>query len=334
MAMSYDIKVSIVVPIFNASQYLEQCVRSLMTQTYKNIEYLFIDDASSDGSVVFLRSLIAEYPSRVAQCKIYENVINRGVAFCRRVCMKNATGEYLIHVDSDDYVDSFFIEKMLAKAIDTQSDVVICNTFNVYNNKIKVNPPIQEVNRSELIKQLLIGTAHNALWNKLVKRSIIVQNNLYPDEGYRILEDKAISFRMVYFANKVEYISEPLYFYRKREDSLTKNNQRVLLPMLKSIMRLVDDFFRTHPTDETIESGIKSFKVGVAGSLLIYKPDDEDLKLLMKEMPFSMIRTNTYIPSYYRVALYSAKLGMPWIVTVIRYIIDLHSGYNRKKIEK
>ncbi len=333
MYSSYEIKVSIIVPIYNATQYLEQCVRSLMMQTYHNIEYLFIDDASNDGSVDMLRTLIDEYPSRVAQCKIYENDINKGVAFCRHVCMKNATGEFLIHVDSDDYVDLRFIEKMLVKAVDSHSDVVICNTINVYKNKIKVNPPIQEVDRSELIKRLLIGTAHNALWNKLVKRSIIVQNNLYPDEGYRILEDKAISFRMVYFANKVEYISEPLYFYRKREDSLTKNNQRVLLPMLKSIMRLVDDFFRTHPTDETIESGIKSFKVGVAGSLLIYKPDDECLKSLLEETPLSAIKTNTYIPLYYRVALYSAKLGLPWIVTIIRYIIDFHSGYNKKKIE-
>ena len=331
MNLTHDIKVSIVVPIYNTTLFLEQCVRSLMTQTHDNIEYLFADDASSDGSVELLRKLIDEYPSRKEQCKIFENDTNRGVAYCRRLCMKNATGEYLIHVDSDDYVDSRFIEKMLEKALVTNSDIVICNFSNVYTDKIKPRPHLSEMGRSELIKRMLIGTMHNGLWNKLVKRSLISQNNLYPDDSYRLLEDKAISFRMVYFANKVAFIDEPLYYYRKRENSLSKVNQRVLMPMLKSIMRLVDDFFTTHQSDETIESGIKAFKVGAAGSLLIYKPDDEDLKTLLSEIHMSDIKTNTYIPFYYRVALYAQKLGMPWVVSLIRKCIDAHSGYNRKK---
>ena len=331
MNQSHGIKVSIVVPIYNSSLYLEQCVRSLMMQTYQNIEYLFIDDASNDGSLELLKALIDQYPSRKGQCKFFNNSINKGVAFCRRLCMINATGDYLVHVDSDDYVDSCFIENMLSKALKTQSDMVICNIANVYDNKITVNSNFQKVNRSELIKGLLIGNIHNALWNKLVKRSIVAENNLYPEEYYRLLEDKSVTFRMVYFANKVEFIDEPLYYYRKRNDSLSHVNQRVLMPMLKSIMRLVDDFFDTHPKDDTIESGIKAFKVGVSASLLIYKPEDEDLKYLLKDMPISIIKTNTCIPFYYKVALYAKKLSMPWIVSVIRNIIDFHSGYNKNK---
>lgn len=331
MNQSNDVKVSIVVPVFNAALYLEQCIRSLMMQTHQNIEYLFVDDASNDGSKDLLCSLLDQYPSRKDQCKIIENEENKGVAFCRRLGMKNATGDYIIHVDSDDYVVPVFIEKMLSKAIETQSDVVICNFSKVYEKKIKINSYFQELERSELIKRLLIGTAHNALWNKLVKRSIIAENDLYPEDSFRLLEDKSITFRMVYFANKVAFINEPLYLYRKRENSLTDINQRVLMPMLKSLLRLVDDFFNTHPSDETIESGIKAFKVGAAGSLLIYKPEDDDLKVLIKDMPMSIIKTNTYIPFYYRIALYAQKLGMPWIVSIIRKIIDIHSGYDKSK---
>lgn len=326
-----DIKVSIVVPIYNAYPYLEQCVKSLMMQTYTNIEYLFIDDVSSDSSVTLLKSLIDQYPSRKGQCKIFENEENKGVAFCRRLGMKNSTGDYIIHVDSDDYVALDLIEKMLSKALNTQSDVVICNFSKVYEKKVKVNHVFQEVGRSELIKRLLIGTAHNALWNKLVRRSIITENDLYPDESFRLLEDKSIAFKIIYFAQKVAFINEPIYFYRKRENSLTDINQRVLMPMLKSLLRLIEDFFKTHPSDDTIDNGIKAFKVGVSASLLIYKPDDEDLKALLKEIPISIIKTNTYIPFYYRVALYAKKLGMPWVVSIIRKIIDIHSGYNKSK---
>ena len=331
MDLSFNMKVSIVIPVYNAELYLEQCVRSLMMQTHQNIEYLFVDDASSDNSIHLLKSLIDQYSSRKDQCVIFENKENKGVAFCRRIGMKNATGDFIIQVDSDDYVALDFIEKMLKKALETQSDVVICNFSKVYKNKIKVNSSFQELERSGLIKNLLIGTAHNALWNKLVRRSIIVDENLYPDDSFRLLEDKSITFRIIYFANKVAFINESLYFYRKRENSLTDINQRVLMPMLKSLLVLVDDFFKIHPSDETIDSGIDTFKVGVAASLLIYKPDDEDLPTLLKEIPISLIKTNNYIPIYYKVALYAKKLGMPWLVSTIRYIIDLHSGYNKSK---
>ncbi|MBQ9585164.1 MAG: glycosyltransferase family 2 protein [Muribaculaceae bacterium] len=329
MYNSNEIKVSIVIPVYNAEPFLEQCVRSLMLQTHQNIEYLFIDDASVDKSLYLLKSLIDQFPTRRDQCKIFESEVNKGVAFCRRLGIKNATGDYLIHVDSDDYVSSDFIEKMLSKALDTQSDVVICNFSRVYKDKIEPNSNFQKLERNELIKHLLIGTAHNALWNKLVRRTIIVENDLYPDDCFRILEDKSISFRVVYFAKKVEYINESLYFYRKRGGSLTKNNQRVLIPMLKLILRLIDDFFIKYPSDDIIDSGINAFKVGATASMLIYKPDDANLKDLLREVPISIIRTNTYIPFYYRVALYAQKLGMPWIVSIIRKIIDVHSGYNK-----
>ncbi len=331
MEQSNAVKVSIIVPIYNSTQYLEQCVRSLMKQTHPNIEYLFVDDASTDGSVDLLKALIHEYPQREKQCRIFENDENKGVAYSRRICMKNATGEYLIHVDSDDYVDSRFIERMLDKALESQSDIVICNFSNVYEDKIKLNTHLQQVGCNELIRRLLIGSIHNGLWNKLVKKAIIAENNLYPDDCFRLLEDKSITFRMVYFANKVEFVDESLYYYRKRKNSLSKVNQRVLMPMLKAVLRLVEDFFKTHEADEVIVSGIKTFKVGVTASLLIYKPDDKDLQVLLKEMPISLIKTNNYIPFYYKVALYAKKLGMPWIVSIIRYMIDLYSGYNKSK---
>ena len=82
MDLSFNMKVSIVIPVYNAELYLEQCVRSLMMQTHQNIEYLFVDDASSDNSIHLLKSLIDQYSSRKDQCVIFENKENKGVAFC------------------------------------------------------------------------------------------------------------------------------------------------------------------------------------------------------------------------------------------------------------
>ena len=318
-----DTKVSIVIPIYNTKLYLEQCVRSLMVQTHKNIEYIFIDDASTDGCLDLLQMVLAEYPERSGQWVILQNDENRGVAYCRSRSMKCATGDYLIHVDSDDYVDIKFIERLVTKAVETGSDMVICNTADVNGDIVKNNKIGRVTERSELIKRLLIGTFHSSLWNKMIRRSIIIENDLFPDEKYRILEDKSVVFKMVYFSRKIEFIDEPLYYYRKYGNSLTKENQRVLIPMLKWVMRDVDDFFAVNPDDETIEDGIKIFKVGVAASLLIYEKDAPELPALRKQIPFSLIKMNTYIPAYYRVALYSSKLHQGWVVALIRFIIEM-----------
>jgi glycosyltransferase involved in cell wall biosynthesis len=326
-----SIKVSIIVAVYNTIQFLEQCVHSLMTQTYDNFEIIFIDDASTDSSYKLLKTILSEYPNLSDKWSIIRNEKNMGIGYCRRIAMQQATGEYMIHVDSDDYVDNTFIEKLVKKAQNDHADIVICNTADVVNDKVTFNNIENITDKSELIKRLLIGTFHNSLWNKLIKSSIIVQNELYPEDIFRIMEDKSIMFRCVYFANKIAYLNPPLYYYRKKRNSLTGSGQWVLPPMLDRLIELVDDFFTQHQADETINQGIKLFKIGAAATLLLYK--NEVKKDIIKNASIREIFSNTYIPRYYKYALICSKYHFGFIVKLLQLTIRIKfkSDDRRKK---
>lgn len=324
-----SIKVSIIVAVYNTIQFLEQCVHSLMTQTYDNFEIIFIDDASTDSSYKLLKTILSEYPNLSDKWSIIRNDKNKGIGYCRRIAMQKATGEYMIHVDSDDYVDNTFIEKLVKKALNDHADIVICNTADVVNDKVTFNNIENITDKSELIKRLLIGTFHNSLWNKLIKSSIIVQNELYPEDIFRIMEDKSIMFKCVYFANKISYVNPPLYYYRKTRNSLTGIGQWVLPPMLDRLIELVDEFFTQHQADETINQGIKLFKIGAAASSLLYK--NEVKRDIIKHASMREIFSNTYIPRYYKYALICSKYHLGFIVKLLQLAIRVKFKFDDRR---
>ena len=97
-------KVSILVPVYGVEKYIERCARSLFEQTYDNIEYIFVDDCTKDRSIVILQKVLEGYPNRKNQVKILHHEKNRGLSAARNTALDASTGDYLMHVDSDDYL--------------------------------------------------------------------------------------------------------------------------------------------------------------------------------------------------------------------------------------
>lgn len=122
-------KVSVIIPIYGVQKYIERCVRSLFEQTLDDIEYLFIDDCSPDGSVRIIMRILDEYPNRKEQVIIHRMEQNSGQAKVREWGMKNATGDYVIHCDSDDWTDLMMYESMYQKALEEDADVVVCDYY-------------------------------------------------------------------------------------------------------------------------------------------------------------------------------------------------------------
>lgn len=120
-------KVSVIIPVYRTEKYIERCVRSLFNQTLDEIEYLFIDDCSPDNSIKILNNVLEDYPHRKEQVIIHRMSRNSGQAIVRNWGMQNATGEYVIHCDSDDWVDADMYRAMYDKAVEEHSDVVICD---------------------------------------------------------------------------------------------------------------------------------------------------------------------------------------------------------------
>ncbi|MDR0829587.1 MAG: glycosyltransferase, partial [Prevotellaceae bacterium] len=110
--------VSILVPIYKVSAYIERCAHSLFQQTFENIEYIFVNDCTPDDSIEKLQKIIEQYPNRKPFVKIIHHKKNRGLAETRNTALYNSTGKYIQHIDSDDYIELNMIEEMYKKAIE------------------------------------------------------------------------------------------------------------------------------------------------------------------------------------------------------------------------
>ena len=127
-----DILVSIVIPVYNSKYYLKECLNSVITQTYENLEILLIDDGSTDGSS-YICDNYAKYDSRI---KVFHNQ-NHGVSYSRNYGINKANGIYLLFVDSDDVINEDYINKMIMSTINYDYDLIISNIENVYENRSK-----------------------------------------------------------------------------------------------------------------------------------------------------------------------------------------------------
>ena len=132
--MDLHIKVSILMPIYKVEQYLEKTLDSIFTQTYPNLDYVFVNDCSPDNSIAVLSNVIAECPLVIGRVKIVRHSFNRGLAAARNTAVENATGDYLIWVDSDDFIEKTLVEQCVHVAETKKCDIVLYNICALYNN--------------------------------------------------------------------------------------------------------------------------------------------------------------------------------------------------------
>ena len=208
-------KVSIIVPVYNVEQYIERCVRSVFEQTLENIEFVFIDDCTPDNSINIIRHVLLDYPERCEQVKIISLKENKGLPNARKTGIDNAKGEYIVHCDSDDWMEKDFCEKMYTKAIKESADVVICNFYisTDFDNKYSL---LKKVHNKE---DLLFTNV--AMWQKMIRKNLY-DNIIYPE--YNMWEDRLFTVQLMYYANNVTYVDEPLYHYYVNQNSICRNN--------------------------------------------------------------------------------------------------------------
>ena len=213
-------KVSVIIPVYGVEPYIERCVRSLFEQTLDDIEYLFIDDCTPDHSIEILRHVLEEYPQRKPQVTIHRMERNSGQAKVREWGIKNATGEYVIHCDSDDWVDSTMYEILYNEACNSMSDLVICNYYisdGVGNSRI-FNKRIVDTSRDVIFQKLLTSYDLNPVWSALAHRSLYGRVTCPTgNQG----EDKTYMIQLCYYSKKISYCAIPLYYYRIRQSSIS-----------------------------------------------------------------------------------------------------------------
>lgn len=211
-------RVSIIIPIYNVSRFIERCADSLMRQTLNEVEYIFVNDATPDNSMELLRGVIARYPARAAQVKIVEHEHNKGLPAARNTGLAVATGEYIFHCDSDDYVEPDMLECLYNAAREKSADVVWCDWFLTFaRNERYMKQPAFDTSM-EAVKAMLSGAMKFTVWNKLVRRSLYKDNNIEYPAGYGMGEDMT-TIMLFACAENVAYVPKALYHYVKLNTS-------------------------------------------------------------------------------------------------------------------
>lgn len=236
-------KVSILVPVYNSSEYLKKCVESILNQTYENIELVLVDDGSTDSS----RDIIEEFKNKDNRVKPVF-IENNGVANARNVAVDNATGEYFIYVDSDDWIEQDYIEKLYNLIIKENADIVVGNCVNyiektdTYKHKDFGICENRIYNKYEAVEMLMY---HNFLrhspWGKLYKKQVF--DGMRFPIGYHY-EDLALIYKLFLKSEKIVYTPIEKYVYRVREGSivhrqLSENDLKAILNYSEEIVEFL-----------------------------------------------------------------------------------------------
>ena len=206
--------ISIIIPVYNVYQYLECCLKSVLTQTYHNLEIILIDDGSIDGS----GNICDEYAQRDSRIVVLHQM-NRGVSSARNKGIEMARGDYVLFIDADDYIDRSYVKSLYEKL--NLADVVICGYRRKTGNQgLRLLEKEGLLEREELFFHVMCtNVIHGSCWNKIFSRKILENCNITFHENIDIGEDMVFVTEYLQHCTSYYYINKPLYFYRMNEQS-------------------------------------------------------------------------------------------------------------------
>ena len=271
--------ISIIVPFYNVEQYIDRCIQSLITQTYRNIEILLVDDCSPDNTL----EIGQEYAKTDSRIKILQYEKNRGLGGARNYGIQNAKGEYVLFVDSDDYIKANTIEVLCAKAI--QNDLCVLEANYLKESEINSEVLPRKSYYSEKVfsgKEYWesIPIAPIVAWNKFYRLSFLQENNIV--FKLRKFEDVAFTAEVFMKAKRVMNIDFPFYHYIVRENSIM--TETTSISHLEDSYALIQDMkvlFEGNKKNEQMKKSYLYSYIGFFRLWCLFK-DDKDLKREMK----------------------------------------------------
>lgn len=251
-----ECKISVVIPVYNVEQYLKECLESVFSQTLKEIEVIAVNDGSTDGSL----SILKEYEAKYKKHMTVYTTENRGVSHARNYGVARAKGEYILFVDSDDFLELEMCERLYTKAIEDNSDIVLCNYYAAYYNPEteRYKKKTSRAYRISFDKNFKLHEKKFQLthispfpWDKLYRRSLFEKFS-FP-EGIRF-EDLAVVFRIACAADHISVLDDYLYNYRKTSSgSFLSSFNEGTLDIIKALKIMVDGFRADGKFDEFYE---------------------------------------------------------------------------------
>ena len=224
-----QLTISLVAPIYGVEKYIQKFADSALGQTYPFIQFVFVNDGTKDASIQVLNSVIDKDYAHLRDRITIVNKENAGLPAARKTGMEYVTGDYVWHVDPDDWLEKDAVQK-IADCIKSKNypDLIYFDLYKEYPDKTKVKKQkdfsIEE--KDEYIRSMYNHHSYGCVWNKCVKRSLYLKNKVYFSK-YTYAEDIYLSSQLVGYAGSIAHLSEHLYHYRKgNPNAITKGNRK------------------------------------------------------------------------------------------------------------
>lgn len=212
-------KISVIVPIYNVEAYITKCAYSLFNQTLDDVEYVFVNDCTKDNSIEVLKTVLQNYPNRLEYVKIVNHDTNRGLPAARATGISYASGDYIIHSDSDDWMELTLLEEMYCAAIGNDADLVYCDFNFVKQSGVeRYFAPKTADTKTETVNNW-VNTKWTVIWNILAKRSIYQNNNIKFPIGIKYCEDFYVGIQLLCFSTKIVHVPQALHNYNMLNQS-------------------------------------------------------------------------------------------------------------------
>lgn len=236
-------KISVIIPVYNASSYIKKCLDSLVKQTLSDIEIIIVNDGSVDNTEKIINNYLKKHNNIIY---IYKE--NGGQSSARNLGLKKAKGKFISFIDGDDYIEEDMLEKLYNKAEEYKLDICICDIKYVYDDHIEKQILFKENKKIISPKEYML--TNPCPWNKIYKRTLLTKNNFAFPEGI-IYEDFSMIPRLALWTDKIGYVNECLYNYIIHENSTMNIN--AYNSKINSIFKACDELYNYFLENDKIE---------------------------------------------------------------------------------
>ena len=216
--------VSVIVPIFGVEAWIERFARSLLSQTWTDTEFIFVNDSTPDHSMEVLERVLTGFPGKKVITVNHEK--NLGLPQARLSGLKRASGEYILNADPDDWMEPQMVEKMATAAMASNADVVYCDAIKETTSGSRVMRDKEYSSCKELSADIMRFRAHGYLWNKLIRRSLLSPDLFYPTIGMH--EDMVLLCQVLGRGGSCKKVNLPLYHYNRQNVSSMSHEKKHL----------------------------------------------------------------------------------------------------------
>lgn len=282
--------ISVIIPVYNVKQYLYKCVKSVIEQTYYNIEIILIDDGSTDGSTILCDEM-ANIDSRI---KVIHQE-NKGLSGARNTGLDCCSGRYVMFLDSDDFIEMDMIESLYQRILIDRSDMAICpykyvdelGNETCFELERQCDFEDNVLNRDEMFYKISHMT--QGYWFYVIACSKLYKKELFNDYRFqigRIHEDEFAMHHIINNVNKVSVLKKPMYLYLQRANSIT--NKEISIKRLDAVDAYLDRFlfYRDIKKKDLCKDALKTAYETLSDILKVSKQNKINKKLLLRHVRF------------------------------------------------